>query len=845
MPIINKTRLAVYDLLYKNILCEKSHNNKLEILVIGNSEKMIAEAVKAIFWCCQYPGISLSVIIAAKKNEAIVQLLTKDTQIGQYSKENSSFDYQIIKISGNPDILIKEIGNTYNFAVIASESESYSTDLKNKITSICECESILDYFGQDELIRIAYNINFCYDFAYDERIGYERSKQMLEDSAELNSSLAKATHIPYQKLYKKNLSNQGMPDKEIKCELAKFEHNRWCTYQISEGYKAIPVSLLDEFLTNTNSHKCDDPFSKCGLVHSCICDFGDNGLVLKSNESLWNSFTNAEDVLKSDLPDLDKVSLICHMHNKKLLQQKSKEIKSKLITKFSGNLDFCFTVNKLLNGESGSVTLYKQLVESTDEYRDFDNQYGEILINANNKIDYKIYDFQLVEMSPFCEWYKKYYTTAVVVCSGNCYQDMIIPTALMPDTVILVVPEGNSSYIKKITKRYLCGRKIQCNIITLSMNIESINLEQGDKFLHNRLNQYSPKDLVFCISDGVKPNVSALFGAYSYMNNYPCLTYSNGDILSFSSDIPLSHTMSRFKINVDEFFELSNWEHKNKYDMLPLSYSECMSIADVFFQYATAYKYRVKVENHYYNHYYTIWDRFSKCYSPNKINEEDDGRISLECKDIYNMPEVTDRLEPLADKLFNCLSDIKIIGNLKINLPKISFNIRNKEKYSVIANKSGTIFELYLYYRMLYTGIFDDIQMGVEVIYNGTINESTKMQNHHDNEIDIVAIKGFTPIIISCKSIVDYSENNSGNKAIYEVFSEAKQFHAIPVLAVSRTLGGVNAETIAGVDNLIKRAKICGVHLIDANILNNESNFINAINRIINSKDLVSPLDYE
>ena len=67
MPIINKTRLTVYDLLYKNILCEKSHNNKLEILVIGNSEKMIAEAVKAIFWCCQYPGISLSMIIAAKK----------------------------------------------------------------------------------------------------------------------------------------------------------------------------------------------------------------------------------------------------------------------------------------------------------------------------------------------------------------------------------------------------------------------------------------------------------------------------------------------------------------------------------------------------------------------------------------------------------------------------------------------------------------------------------------------------------------------------------------------------------------------------------------------------------
>lgn len=46
MPIINKTRLAVYDLLYKNILCEKSHNNKLEILVSGNFEKNIIRSPK-------------------------------------------------------------------------------------------------------------------------------------------------------------------------------------------------------------------------------------------------------------------------------------------------------------------------------------------------------------------------------------------------------------------------------------------------------------------------------------------------------------------------------------------------------------------------------------------------------------------------------------------------------------------------------------------------------------------------------------------------------------------------------------------------------------------------------
>ena len=195
--------------------------------------------------------------------------------------------------------------------------------------------------------------------------------------------------------------------------------------------------------------------------------------------------------------------------------------------------------------------------------------------------------------------------------------------------------------------------------------------------------------------------------------------------------------------------------------------------------------------------------------------------------------------------MFNCLSDIKIIGNLEIKLPEISFYIRNKEKYSAIASKSGEIFELYIYYRMLYSGVFDDIQMGVEIIYNGTKNEDLKKQSYHDNEIDIVGVKGFTPILISCKSIADYSENNAGNKAIYEILSEAKQFIGIPVLAVSRTLGGEKAETMAGVDNLIKRAKICGVHLIDANILRDDNYFFDAITRIITNKNLVSPEDYK
>ena len=138
------------------------------------------------------------------------------------------------------------------------------------------------------------------------------------------------------------------------------------------------------------------------------------------------------------------------------------------------------------------------------------------------------------------------------------------------------------------------------------------------------------------------------------------------------------------------------------------------------------------------------------------------------------------------------------------------------------------------------------VSCGVEITYNNNVEEIENNSMHHnDNEIDVVAFKGFIPILISCKSIADYSENAAGNKAIYEISSEAKQFHGIPVLAVSRTLGGSNKESIdAGAKHLIKRAKAFGVHLLDANILCNENYFKDALLRIIEGKTIVSPNDY-
>ena len=56
--------------------------------------------------------------------------------------------------------------------------------------------------------------------------------------------------------------------------------------------KSRKLENLETFLNQNYSIKCDDITSKCGLLHGCICDFGDNGIFLENNEALWNKYNS-------------------------------------------------------------------------------------------------------------------------------------------------------------------------------------------------------------------------------------------------------------------------------------------------------------------------------------------------------------------------------------------------------------------------------------------------------------------------------------------------------------------------------------------------------------------------
>ena len=777
MSVINKNRLAIYTLLSNEKLCQYINNGSLRVLIIGNSKDLITETFKAVFWCCKYPSKKLEITIAAKKADEYLKLATEHTDIIEYAKKDN-VTINTKAISGNINTILEENGVEYDFAIVACDDTNYSNQICERLNGKFVSTSINEYYNKNDLLRIAYNINFCYSLTYDDRKSYDAAKEELDkDEYNMNSSLAQAAHIAYRNHYCQELKNKKISEEEITAELAKFEHERWNRYMISGGFSPVTVSELKEFYIKNSSHK-----DMKNLKHACICEYGKAENVLETNPIIWDEYNSTEKILASDLSELDKVSLICSSIRKE-------------------------------------------------------------------KVNFKTYDYQLVLMSGFCEWYKEKYTTAIVVCSDNCYKDIIIPTTTMPENIILIVPEKSNIDYKKTIGDYLAGRNINTRIKTVSLDYATFNIDNIhdlDTVLKNNNNDES---CFSCVSPGVAPNVIAAFALHSYINNYPCLTYSNRKITPVSSELSINHNMDRFSMTTKEFLALNNGVYKNEKEKPFIPYEECMALSDIFFKNTRAKEHSFIKDGKKKRAiiYYTIWAKLVFCV--HKANEQIKlgEKVTIDCRHEYNnMQHLNDELKSPATDLFNFLNEKKIIQSLSLDaFPQISFRIVDIDKWKSLLDKSGELFELYVYYKMKYSNLFSDVQTGVEIIYDIERTGEIAKNQPHDNEIDVIAFNGFIPVLVSCKSIVDYNNDSSGNKAIYEIASEARQFNGIPVLAVSRTLSGSEKEDInAGADKLIKRAKVCGVHLLDANILCDETKFNKAMEIIVSENGLVSPEDF-
>ena len=138
-------------------------------------------------------------------------------------------------------------------------------------------------------------------------------------------------------------------------------------------------------------------------------------------------------------------------------------------------------------------------------------------------------------------------------------------------------------------------------------------------------------------------------------------------------------------------------------------------------------------------------------------------RIDKTDKDSLLLPEFLSKLFSL--KLINCYRYNKDSG-------EVSFYFKDKQVKKCIV-KGGQILEIYTtcVARQLAPGenkIYSDVATGVYIDWDETIEKKGKVDVH--NEIDVILMKGFVPVFVSCKSgDVEVEE-------LYKLYSVAERF---------------------------------------------------------------------
>ena len=145
---------------------------------------------------------------------------------------------------------------------------------------------------------------------------------------------------------------------------------------------------------------------------------------------------------------------------------------------------------------------------------------------------------------------------------------------------------------------------------------------------------------------------------------------------------------------------------------------------------------------------------------------------------------------------------------------RISFRYKNENVYRALS-KAGNILELYTYMLLREINLedatfYDDILTGVVVDWDGVVYKSFRYPADTQNELDIVVMRGATPVFVSCKNGEVHKE------ALYELDTVADKFggkYAKKALVCTYVTFNEKAKTnLAGRARDMKTELIHGVH---------------------------------
>lgn len=576
----------------------------------------------------------------------------------------------------------------------------------------------ISFFGKEsrlsdgELIRIAKNINFAYSMKYNQRVSREDADREFMESLKAefidspaerecgdlsivnnfigssytaDSSIASALHIPY----KLNACKEQLPSVDPKTtladaistksklytELVALEHRRWNAYMVTRGYRAPTKDEEKKYLFcevdgRINRHKDDTR-----LLHACLCDCGSGGSVLEGD--FFNRYREwVEKDGKVKLSELDKASLRCHnlacIASERISEN---DLLSPLGTDTERYPLFVKSVKKLLNDEENSQSLYEKELEAAKRYaatvsereyaiiREIDRQLTSVKAR-NGRMDFLSLDAQLIEMIPFCLWYRKENRTVITVSDGDTQHDVVIPTLLCAERAIFVHHGSVSEkYVPSVTEYF---KKRGGNTVPEFIEHRDMSVDGITQLLSSLIDESKEQfPVINCVSHRQRA-VSIAIGRIIERagGNINAVSYDpDGQVVSLSGDACITVGINNKSFSVSEYLGLLGGrvitEYTSIYDMGKISL-----ITDLFKKFFDVKKAKINGKTEEFvpwiemNRFITSATKIDTSVNKTILESSVDTPFSYKGKfrpDVYN--------ECAIDKFLKLLSDFSIIRN--------------------------------------------------------------------------------------------------------------------------------------------------------------------------------------
>lgn len=662
------------------------------------------------------------------------------------------------------------------------------------------------------LERMARAVDFAYALASNPRVPRaEQERRFSLDSYNALSSYAAAVHVPYK--LRLCASYAGCCQREAPAVLVRaieaarlertggrlsaedrrmlrlyhmliaLEHRRWCAEKIAEGYRA-PTRAEFEAYAYQNGLRHVDRERK---LHPCLCVCGEAGLT----PGLWSASPDDE-----SLSELDRASLL----NREIAARRFAGKRAALlpavgtlralppavsevsVSRIESSLD------KLFAGvDDASARFYRAVSDAREEAKKL-GRYAAVdrclaalesdeavraALAWNDRTDFFATDAQLVELLPFCRRQSEEEKTVVILTGGlrerertALLRDAAVPTALCAARAVFAGPGVGEEPCARILSDFF--RRRGGNTKTAAKNLDLDDVSAVVRFLTAR----SGKDgeQLVCL-DGVSGKKRLERAVRGLAAAWPIRLVSLAEDGGLWVDgEPSGIFFDPSAVSLDEFLLLTNGRYSNAFAQSPVFGGDVLSgLSRLFLRYSAR-----QAEG-------SVWGLLVREVFQNRaLSDAKTGRIAADLGAL-RLPREFSGERP-AGRLLEAIGELERLGLVRgLSAEGNCASFVPDPRLRMLTARTGSLFELFVWHAVRCLGLFDEVQSGVEFVWQTASGGEDGMETR--NEIDVMIGSGYHPIFLSCKDTRQIAE-----EMVYQLSGVSERFGAYPVWALSREL---------------------------------------------------------